>query len=69
MPRILETGIREQQKYEMRKQTSVDNTLLDIHHESLKIVYKIKIPFFIEQYISFFFLTKIYFFILGKVLF
>ena len=35
---VLETGIREQEKYEKRKQTSMDNTLNDLHHESLKIV-------------------------------
>ena len=38
MARILETGIREQQKYEKRKQTSVDNTVNDLHHESWKIM-------------------------------
>ena len=38
MPRVLETGIREQQKFEKRKQTSEDNTVNDLYHESLKIV-------------------------------
>ena len=38
MPCILEIGIREQQKYEKRKQISVDNTVNNLHHESLKIV-------------------------------
>ena len=69
MSRVLETGIKEQQKYEKRKQTYVDNTLNDLHHKSLKIVKKRKIPFLIKQDISFFFLTKIHILILGKVLF
>ena len=54
MPRILETGIKEQQKYEKRKQTSVDITVNDLHRESLKIVQKIEVLFFIKQDISFF---------------
>ena len=33
MPRFLETEIREQQKYEKRIQTSVDNTADDRLHE------------------------------------
>ena len=30
---FLETDIREQKKYEMRTQTSVDNTVNDLHYE------------------------------------
>ena len=58
MSRVLETGIKEQQKYEKRKQTYVDNTLNDLHHKSLKIVKKRKIPFLIKQDISFFFFNE-----------
>ena len=54
MPRILETGIREQQKHEKRKQTSVDIIVNDLHRESLKIVQKIEVLFFIQQDIYFF---------------
>ena len=30
---FLETDLREQNKYEMRTQTSVDNTVNDLHYE------------------------------------
>ena len=33
MLNFLETDKREQKKYEMRKQTSVDNTVNDLRHE------------------------------------
>ena len=45
MPCILETGLREQQKYENRKQTSVDNTVNDLHHNNLKIMEKMEVLF------------------------
>ena len=43
--------IREQQKYEKRKQTSADNTVNNLRHKSLKIVLKIRIPFSIKHFL------------------
>ena len=37
MPCVLETGVRELQKYEKRKQTSLGNTVNDMCLEILKV--------------------------------
>ena len=56
MPRFLETDIREQQKYEKRMQTSVDNTVNNLHHEiKLENRIKNKNNFSIKENISFLF--------------
>ena len=54
MSQFLETDIREQQKYEKRREISMDNTVNDLCHE-IKFENCVK--------------TKIYFFILGRVFF
>ena len=46
---FLETDIREQKKYEMRTQTSVDNTVNDLRYESkLESCVKDKNNFFVK---------------------
>ena len=59
---FLETDTREQKKYEVRTQTSVDNTVNYLRYE---IKGKTKITF-IKQKIAFLSLAKIYF-ILGDL--
>ena len=67
MFRFLETHIREQKKYEMRTQTSVDNTVNDLRYETkLENCVKDKNNFFIMRNIAFLSRTKIYF-ILGDI--
>ena len=52
---FLETDIREQKKYEMRTQTSVDNTVNDLHYEiKCENSVKDKNNFFIKRNIVFF---------------
>ena len=59
MSRFLETDIREQQKYEKRIQTSVDNTVNDcLMKSSLKIVWKTKIAFLLSKTFFYFFKQK-----------
>ena len=59
MFRFLETDIREQKKYEKRIQTSVDNTVNDLHYEiSLKIVWKTKITHLLSETLLFFLKQK-----------
>ena len=53
MPCVLETGVREQQKYEKRKQTSVGNAGNDMSWKFENRVEN-KNTFFIEWDISFF---------------
>ena len=66
---FLETDIREQKKYEMRTQTSVDNTVNDLHYEiKFENCVKDKNNFFIKRNIAFLSWTKIYF-ILGDIFF
>ena len=64
MYHFLDTDIREQKKYEMRTQTSVDNTVNDLRYE-IKFENRVKDKnnFFIKRNIAFVFLfqTKIYF--------
>ena len=64
MPRFLETEIREQQKYEKRIQTSVDNTADDPLHE-IKFAYHVKnfkkLLFIKEDISLFLFLEKNFF--------
>ena len=51
---FLETDIREQKKYEMRTQTSVDNTLNGLRYDSkFENCVKDKNNFFIKQNIAF----------------
>ena len=51
---FLETDIREQKKYEMRTQTSVDNTVNDLPYEiKFESCAKIKNNFFIKRNIAF----------------
>ena len=53
---FLETDIREQKKYEMRTQTSVDNTVNDLRYE-IKFenrVRKTKITFLLREALLFF---------------
>ena len=52
---FLETDIREQKKYEMRTQTSVDNIVNDLRHEIKfeNCVRDNKNSFFIKQNIAF----------------
>ena len=66
---FLENDIREQKKYKIRIQTSVDNTVNDLRYE-IKFENRVKDKnnFFIKQNIAFLFQTKIYF-ILGGVFF
>ena len=66
---FLETDIREQKKYEMRTQTSVDNTLNGLRYDSkFENCVKDKNNFFIKQNIAFLSWTKIHF-ILGDIFF
>ena len=66
---FLETDIREQKKYEMRTQTSVDNAVNDLHYEiKVENCVKDKNNFFIKRNIAFLIPTKIYF-ILGDIFF
>ena len=66
---FLETDIREQKKYEMRTQTSVDNTVNDLHYEiKFENCVKDKNDIFIKQNIPFLSWTKIYF-IFGDIFF
>ena len=59
MFRFSETDIREQKKYEKRIQTSVDNTVNDLHYEiSLKIVWKTKITHLLSETLLFFLKQK-----------
>ena len=48
---FLKTDIREQKKYEMRTQTSVDNTVIDLDYE-IKCERQ-KVTFFIKRNIAF----------------
>ena len=51
---FLETDIREQKKYEMRTQTSVDNTVNDLRYEiRFENCVKDKNNFFIKRNIAF----------------
>ena len=53
---FLETDIREQKKYEMRTQTSVDNTVNDLRYEiKFENCVKAKKNFSIKQKIAFLF--------------
>ena len=64
---FLETDIREQRKYKMRIQTSVDNIVNDLRYEiKFENCVEDKNKFFIKQNI--FFKAKIYF-ILGDIFF
>ena len=66
---FLETDIREQQKYKTRIQTSVDNTVNDLHYEiKFENCVKNENNFVIKWNISFLFKAKIYF-ILGNIFF
>ena len=66
---FLETDIREQKKYEMRTQTSVDNTVNDLRYEiKFENFVKDKNNFFIKRNIAFLFWIKIHF-IIGDVFF
>ena len=66
---FLENDIREQKKYKIRIQTSVDNTVNDLRYEiKFENRVKDKNKFFIKQNIAFLFQAKIYF-ILGGVFF
>ena len=59
---FLETDIREQKKYEMRTQTSVDNTVNDLRYEiKFENCVKDKNNFFIKRIIVFLSWTKILF--------
>ena len=53
---FLEIDIREQKKYEMRTQTSVDNTVTDLRvmKSSLKTVWKTKTTFLLSDTLLFF---------------
>ena len=56
---FIETDIREQNKYEKRIQTSVDNTVNDLRYgSSLKIMWKTKITFLLNGTFLFFFKQK-----------
>ena len=64
---FLETDTREQNRSEMRTQTSVDNTVNDLRYEvKFENCVKDKNNFFIKQNIAFLSSTKIYF-ILGDI--
>ena len=53
---FLETDGKEQKKYEIRTQTSVDNTLNDLHYEiKFENCVKDKNNFFIKRNIAFLF--------------
>ena len=66
---FLEIDIREQKKYEMRTQTSVDNTVNDLRYEiKFENCVKDKNNFFIKRNIAFLSWTKICF-ILGDIFF
>ena len=61
---FLETDVREQQKYEKRIQTIVDNTVNDLVVKwSLKIVWKTKITFLLRERILYFFDKKYFLFL------
>ena len=66
---FLETDLTEQQKYEMRIQKSVDNTVNDLCHEiKFENLVKNKNNFFTKQNIFLLFFKKIHIiFIFGKV--
>ena len=69
MLHFLETNIREQKKYEMRTQKSVDNTTNDLRYKiKFQNCVKDKNNFFIKSTIAFLSWTKIYF-ILGDLFF
>ena len=56
---FLETDRREQKKYEMRTQTSVDNTVNDLRYEiKFENCAKDKNNYFIKRNNAFFFLNK-----------
>ena len=56
---FLKTDTREQQKYEKRMQTSLDNTLNDLRHEiKFENCVKHKNNFLVGQNISLLFLSK-----------
>ena len=58
---FLEIDIKEQKKYEMRTETSVDNTVNDLHYEiKFENCVKDKNNFFIKRNIAFLSWTKIY---------
>ena len=64
---FLENDIREQKKYKIRIQTSVDNTVNDLRYEiKFENRVKDKNKFFIKLDIAFLSWTKIYF-ILGYI--
>ena len=66
---FLETHIKEQKKYEMKIQTSVNNTVNDLHYEiKFENCVKDKNIIFIMQNVAILFWTKIYF-ILGTYFF
>ena len=66
---FLKTNIGEQKKYEMRTQTSVDNTVNDLLYEiRSENCVKDKNNFFIKQKNAFLHWTKIYF-IVGDIFF
>ena len=53
---FLEIDIKEQKKYEMRTETSVDNTVNDLHYEiKFENCVKDKNNFFIKRNIAFLF--------------
>ena len=64
---FLETDIREQQKYKMRMQTSVDNAVKGLRYE-IKFENRVKDKnnFLVKKNISFLFKINIYF-ILGNI--
>ena len=60
---FLETDKREQNKYEKRLQTFVDNTVNDLNHDEIKFenCVKNKNSSFVRQSVAFRFLKKMYF--------
>ena len=69
MPCFLETDISEQNKYEKRIETSVDNTVNDLRYQmKFENCVKDQNKFVIKRKI-FPFLTKIYIFILANLFF
>ena len=66
---FLETGIRQQKKFEIKTKTSLNNTVNDLHYEiKFENCVKDKNIIFIMQNVAFLFWTKIYF-ILGDIFF
>ena len=64
---FLETDRRQQKKYEMRTQASVDNTVNDLRYEiKFESCVKDKNNYFVKRNNTFFSWTKIYF-ILGDI--